>query len=500
MSSSERDVRIGKLAQLRELGIQPYPERWERSHSVAAVRALAEGLTLEPGGSAEGGEQVRVAGRLMAYRSMGKLAFGQIQDVSGRLQIALNQRTLEKDACKRFDKLFDLGDHVGVQGRLFVTKRGELTVNVEAYHMLGKALRPLPEKWHGLQQQEACWRQRYLDLITNSETRKRFRQRAAVIRTMRAFLDAHDFEEVDTPVLTARASGAMARPFASHHNALDMEVFLRIAPETYLKRLVVGGFERVYEFARCFRNEGLDPSHLQDFTMLEWYVAYWNYEDNMAFTERLIKHTIEEVGGSLQVQFGGREVDFAGTWPRRSLRDLIFDDCGIDIDVHETAGSLRQAIRDAGVEIEHTPGEMDKLGRGNLVDRLYKVVSRPKIVEPLFVIAHPADLSPLARRNDRDPSRADRFQLVVCGWEIVNAYSELVDPLLQRECLEQQAQARQDGDDEAMAMEEDYLVAMEYGMPPISGFGLGIDRFVALLTGAENLRDVVLFPLMRPTS
>jgi lysyl-tRNA synthetase class 2 len=277
-----------------------------------------------------------------------------------------------------------------------------------------------------------------------------------------------------------------------------MDVVLRIAPETYLKRLIVGNYDRVYEFARCFRNEGMDPSHLQDFTMLEWYGAYWNFADNMDFTQRLIQHTLGEVKGTLRLEFGGKATDFSGTWPRRRLRDMILDDSGIDIDVHSDADGLRRAIRDRGIRIELKPEELDKLSRGSLVDQLYKKVSRPRIEDPVFVTSHPADLSPLARRNDANPAIVDRFQLVVHGWEIVNAYSELVDPLDQRRRLEEQASAREHGDAEAMELDEEYLLSMEHGMPPISGFGMGIDRFAALLTGQQNLRDVVLFPLLRP--
>jgi len=499
MADSVRDVRKAKLALMRQEGVNPYPDRYERTHTLAEARAAAEPLALVAGENArDDGPTFRLAGRLMAYRDMGKLTFGSIADASGKLQVALNLRVLGADLYKRFHAWFDVGDFVGVEGKLFVTKKGELTIEVRGYTFLGKALLPLPEKWHGLQDRELCWRNRHLDLVMNEETRARFRLRTRVIREMRAFLDAHAFEEVETPILCAHASGAMARPFHSHHNSLDMEVVLRIAPETYLKRLIVGNYDRVYEFARCFRNEGMDPSHLQDFTMLEWYAAYWNFIDNMDFTERLIKTTIEKVKGTLDVELGGKKTSFAGAWPRRSLRELILSDSGIDIDLCEDAEALRKAITEKGVRLETKPGEFEKLGRGNLVDQLYKKVSRPKIENPLFVTSHPADLSPLARRNDANPKQVDRFQLVVHGWEVVNAYSELVDPIDQRARLEEQAQARKGGDEEAMVMEEDYLDAMEHGMPPISGFGLGIDRFAALLSGAENLRDVVFFPLMRP--
>jgi lysyl-tRNA synthetase class 2 len=499
MADSIRELRLKKIEDLRAQGVNPYPDRFPRTHTLAEARAEGERARLKAGEALPPDAPVlRLAGRLMAFRDMGKLTFGSLQDGTGRLQISLNVATLGAQGYARFQKTIDVGDFLGVAGRLYVTRRGELTVDVSEWALLGKAIRPLPEKWHGLQDQELRWRQRYLDLVMNEETRERFRTRTRLVRVMREILDRAGFEEVETPILCAHASGAMARPFVTHHNSLDLDVYLRIAPETYLKRLIVGGYDRVYEFARCFRNEGMDPSHLQDFTMLEWYAAYWNFADNMEFTEKLIKETLERVAGSLRVEFGGKATDFSGSWPRRRLRDMILEDAGIDIDRERTADELRAAIGRAGIRLELKAGEIERLSRGNLVDQLYKKVSRPKIGNPVFVTSHPADLSPLARRNDENPEIADRFQLVVCGWEIVNAYSELVDPIDQRRRLEEQAAARQKGDEEAMVMEEDYLVAMEYGMPPISGFGMGIDRFCALLTGQENLRDVVLFPLMRP--
>jgi lysyl-tRNA synthetase class 2 len=495
MSDSIRDARLKKVEALRARGVNPYPERFDRTHTLAEARAEGEKLGPKPGEPAQPTfPEMRLCGRLMAFRDMGKLTFGRIEDSSGKLQIALNQADLGKERYKELMGDLDVGDFVGVEGRLFVTKKGELTIGGARVTLLGKCLRPLPEKWHGLVDQELRWRHRYLDLVMNEETRARFRLRSQVVRTMREFLDAHRFEEVETPVLCGHASGAMARPFVAHHHSLDLDVFLRIAPETYLKRLIVGGYDRVYEFARCFRNEGMDPSHLQDFTMLEWYAAYWNFVDNMDFTERLVQHTLEKTRGTLVVEFGGKKTDFGGKWPRKTLRELILEDSGIDIDAFPTADALRAETKAKGIRLE----DAEKLGRGNLIDALYKKVSRPKIASPLFVTSHPTDLSPLARRNDANPAQVDRFQLVVHGWEVVNAYSELVDPITQRRALEEQAQAREGGDEEAMVMEEDYLLAMEYGMPPISGFGMGIDRFVALLSGQENLRDVVLFPLMRP--
>lgn len=481
-----RQTRIDKQAALAEEGVHPHPDRFATTHDLAAAAALPEGST------------VRVAGRIVGVRTMGKLSFAHLQDLHGTLQVAIARDSLDPDPeaskalYQRFVKKVDRWDFIGVEGELFRTKTGEITVQVRAWSFLGKALQPPADKWKGQRNTEMNWRRRYVDLLANAESRERFRVRGRVIRALRAHLDAHGFDEVDTPVLCNQASGALARPFTSHHNALDMEVVLRIAPETYLKRCVVAGYNRVYEFARCFRNEGWAPSHLQEFTMLEFYAAYWNYEDNMAFTESLIRHVVREATGGLVVRRGESEIDFGQPWPRVSLRDLILQHAAIDIDAHPTAASLRAAIAAAGVELERP-----EAGRGSLIDQLYKRTARPKLIQPTFVIRHPIDLSPLARRADDNPAVADRFQLVVDTWELLNAYSELVDPLDQRARLEEQARLRADGDDEAMPLDEDYLLAMEHGMPPISGWGMGIERFVALLTNAPNLRDVVLFPLMR---
>ena len=482
----QRDVRLKKLERLRAAGINPYPDRYERTHTLAEARALPEGTG-----------DVRVAGRIMTQRIMGKLSFATLQDASGRCQIAIQIDAVGEEFYKQiWKKLIDIGDFIGVSGRMMVTRTGEPTVNAEEVTFLGKALRPLPEKFHGLQDRELCYRQRYLDLIMNRETMERFMLRTRLVRVIRSFLEQHRFEEVETPALQTKPSGAAARPFVTHHNALDMPVYLRIAPETWLKRLIVGGYDRVFEFARCFRNEGMDPSHLQDFTMLEYYAAWWNYEDNMRFTEKLFQHMLQEVMGTLEVPIGEHLVDFSGTWPRVSFRDLLLEDCGIDIEVDADAEALRRRIAEKGIEIPDV--DLTVLGFGSIVDQLYKKVSRPRLKGPVFLVQHPIELSPLARRSDRNPALTDRFQLVIAGWEIVNAYSELVDPLDQRARLEEQAKLKQGGDVEAMEMDEDYILCMEHGMPPISGWGMGIDRLCALLTNQPNLRDVVLFPLMKP--
>lgn len=487
MANDQREVRLQKLAALKAAGVKPYADRYPTTHSLVAAREAAE---------AGQGTPVRVAGRVMTARAFGKLTFAHLLDASGRCQVALDASVVGEEALERFDRLVDLGDFVGIEGTTFQTKKGEPTVRATSWTFLAKALRPLPEKWHGLADRETCYRERHLDLLVNPETRERFRLRTRVVRELRAYLDAHGFEEVDTPVLSAKATGALARPFVTHHHALDMACALRIAPETWLKKCVAGGIERVYELARCFRNEGMDPSHLQDFTMCEWYAAYWDFRDNMDFTEGLILHLLDRAVGSRRVRFGERELDFAPPWPRVRLRDLVLKDSGIDYDACPDAASLRAAIAAKGLRLDRD--DLDRLGRGALIDVLYKKVSRPRLVAPVFVTGHPIDLSPLARRNDDDPRVVDRFQLVVNTWEVVNAYSELVDPVDQRERFEAQMRARADGDDEAMELDEDYLACMEHGMPPMSGFGMGIDRFVCLVTGQENLRDAVLFPLMRP--
>jgi lysyl-tRNA synthetase class 2 len=480
---------------LRAAGVAVWPERYAKTHDAAAARALFERVEpslKEPG--AETAETVSVAGRVVLFRPMGKLVFGQVQDARGRIQFALRKDALGPERFRLLLDNLDLGDFLGVAGPLFRTRTGEVTVRAAEAVFLGKALRPLPEKWHGLGDREACYRQRYLDLIGNQGTIDRFRLRSAFVRETRRHLEENGFEEVETPVLMSKPSGALARPFRTHHEALDLDVYLRIAPETYLKRLVVGGYERVYEFARCFRNEGMDPSHLQDFTMLEWYAAYWNYEDNMRYTESLLREVLGRLFGAGPLTVRGRKVDLSKEWPRVRLLDLIEERAGIRVREHPEAADLRKAIAAKGIVVE----DAARMGWGSLVDALYKKACRPHLDGPVFLVGHPIESSPLARRSDADPRSADRYQLVVAGWEIVNAYSELVDPVDQRERLAAQAKARAGGDAEAMEMDEDYLLAMEHGMPPISGFGMGVDRVLALFAGVDNLRDVVFFPLVRP--
>lgn len=477
--------RVNQIDQLRELGVNPYPDRFEKTHSLTEAFQCEEGTT-----------GIRITGRIIANRPMGKLAFAHIRDAEGKIQLCFTVDETGKDEFKFYKKYVDVGDFVGVEGNLFITKKGEKTIMVKSFQILAKALRALPEKWHGLTDQETRYRQRYLDLIVNEETRNRFNVRRNVIKEIRRYLEDNRFVEVETPILQTKPSGALAKPFVTHHNAFEIDATLRIAPETYLKRLIVGGYDRVFEFAQCFRNEGVSQEHLQEFLMLEYYAAYWNYKDNMDFTEKLVQHTLEKVLGTLTVEFQGRTIDFSGTWKRRSFQELILEDSGIDIYQNRTREELLAAMDEKGIKLDDV--KLDNLGWGALVDALYKKTSRPKITSPVFLTSHPIELSPLARANDEDPSITDRFQLVVAGMEICNAYSELVDPVDQFNRFQQQQELRDAGDDEAMPADEDYVTCMEYGMPPISGWGMGIDRFVALITDEENIKNTVYFPLMKP--
>jgi lysyl-tRNA synthetase class 2 len=483
--TNEFESRRQKLETIAASGEIPYKDRYAVTHD------LDEALRLE-----DGTEGVSVAGRIVGLRKMGKMTFGHIGDIDGRFQFLMKKDFLE-DSYQRFKDTVDTGDYIGLRGEIFTTRTQEKTLVVREWILLSKSLRPLPEKFHGITDKEQKYRKRYLDLISSRESVRRFQLRNTFINTVRGYLNRHKFVEIDTPVLINKASGALAKPFKTHYNALDIDVFLRIAPETYLKRAIAGGYNRVYEFARCFRNEGIDPSHLPDFTMLEYYAAYWDYQDNMAFTEDLIKTAVRETIGSLQFTYQGTAIDLDGAWARKSFRELILQDSGIDLTRAGDKAKLVEAITKNGIVIERDikdPG----IGYGTLVDLLYKKVSRPKLIAPTFLIEHPLDISPLARKNDANPSIVDRFQLVINGWEVVNAYSELIDPIDQMERFQSQLQARERGDLEAMETDEDFVTCMEYGMPPMSGWGMGIDRFVALLTDTEHLRDVVLFPLLRP--
>lgn len=481
------EIRRQKLDFVREHQ-NPYPERFPVTHE------LTEAIKLE-----DGTKEVAVAGRILSIRKMGKLCFVTIGDIYGKLQVVIRKDDVGEEAYEFFRQGFDIGDFLGVFGEIFTTQTEEKTIRAKNLMFLGKAFKPLPEKFHGITDKDSCYRQRYLDLIMNEDTRNRFLSKFQMIKEIRRYLEDEGYLEVETPVLIDKPSGATARPFISHHNALDMEVSLRIAPETYLKRCVVGGIPKVFEFARCFRNEGMDATHLQDFTMLEGYCAYYSYIDNMRFLQTMLANVIKKVFGSSLIKVGNQSIDFSGEWRVVSFRELLIKDCGIDINAYASTESLLDRIKEEGIEL-HSETPIEQLSKGNLIDLLYKKVSRPKIISPTFLTEHPTSLSPLARANDDNNEIVDRFQLIINGAEVINAYSELVDPVEQKKRLLEQAMAKANGDEEAMTMDYDYITAMEYGMPPISGWGMGVDRFLQVITGQENLRDTVLFPIMRPLS
>lgn len=479
-------VRFEKEEKIKEYGIDNRPERYERTTDIEGARKLADGE-----------KNISVAGRILSKRKMGKISFIHIGDITGKIQLVIKRDDLGEEEYKKMHEITDIGDFIGVKGEVFTTQAGEKSIQVYEYTFLGKAYRPLPEKFHGLVDQEIIYRERHLDLITNDEAKARFLLRSKFIKLMREYLDNNGFIEVDTPALQNTASGATARPFVAHHNAYDMDVFLRISPELTLKKLIIGGFNNVYEVARDFRNEGIDKSHLQDFTMVEGYSAYWNYEDNMKFIKEMVIYIFNKLfDGNLVIKIGDKDIDFGGDWEIVSFRDLVLRDCGIDIDKYPTASELLSEIRANNIELEDE--NIESLGRGNLIDALYKKVSRPKIIKPTYLIKHPIDLSPLARANSQNSQLTDRFQLIVNGQEIINGYSELVDAKEQERRLIEQSKLKANGDEEAMSIDNEYIKAMEYGMPPISGWGLGVDRFLQFLTNSDNIRDVVLYPLMRP--
>ena len=483
--SEQELVRRGKLDSIREY-CNPYPEKYEITHSIKEARELEDGIT-----------NIKIAGRIIFLRKMGKLSFMRIRDIESSIQVSMQLDLVGEDAYKFMKSNIDVGDFIGVTGEIVTTQTGEKTLKTHEFTFLGKALRPLPEKFHGLADQEIKYRNRYVDLIMNEDARERFLLRSKLIWEIRSYLNSKEYIEIETPILNNKASGALARPFTTHHNALDIDLYLRIAPETYLKRAIVGGFTKVYEFARCFRNEGMDTTHLQDFTMLEGYGAYLNYKDNMKFLREMIQTVVKNLFGTLEITINKEKVDISGEWESISMRDLILKYCPIDIYEYDTKEALLNKIKEEKLEIDSdTP--LEDMGFGNLVDQLYKKVARPHVVKPIFLTEHPISLSPLARANDDNKNITDRFQLVINGAEIINAYSELVDPIEQERRLIEQANLKSDGDEEAMMMDRDYINAMEYGMPPISGWGIGIDRLVQILTDADNIKDCVMFPLMKP--
>jgi lysyl-tRNA synthetase, class II len=478
-----------KLQALRSQGIEPYQSRFDRTHNSAEAITLFEQAEKSAGAEART-DRVALAGRLVAIRVMGKATFAHIQDFAGRIQLLAKVDKLGEEAYKRFTDL-DLGDIIGVHGTLFRTRRGEITVEIEDYVLLAKALRPLPEKYHGLKDKELRYRQRYLDLIANPEVMEVFRSRSRLVEETRTFLRGRSFVEVETPVLQTLAGGAAARPFRTHHNALDMDLYLRIALELYLKRLIIGGYDRVFEIGRIFRNEGMDQWHSPEYTMLELYQSYTDVEGMMELTESLVMHLVERVKGSPTIQYQGQEIQFTRPFKRIEMVEAVSQVVGQDVSKADVP-ALLALIKKYNIEPKQ-PG----LGWGGLVAELFEELVQDTLIQPTFVLGHPVEVSPLARRRTSDPRLTDRFELFIAGEEIANAFSELNDPDDQRARFEDQARARAAGDEETHPMDEDFLTALEYGFPPTGGMGLGIDRLVAILTDQPSLRDVILFPSLR---
>ncbi len=478
-----RAVRLAKLEALRELGVDPYPVAFARSDEAAALETRYAEL---PAGT-DTGDTVRVAGRIRALRNSGM--FIDLHDASGKIQIFGHKDFLPTEGMATL-KLLDIGDLIGVEGQVRRTPRGELTVNAVALTVLAKALRPLPEKFHGLADIELRYRQRYVDLIMNPQSRETLRRRSRVVAEMRAFLSARGYLEVETPMLHTIQGGASAKPFVTHHNALDIDLFLRIAPELHLKRLIVGGLaDGVFEINRCFRNEGLSPRHNPEFTSLEIYEAYVDYTAMMRLTETLIAHLAERVTGSTKISYGGTDIDLAPPWPRRTMAELVEEATGIDFMALDARGAQQALDR---LHLEETPTW------GHALEAAFAARVEDSLIQPVHVTGFPRDISPLAKADPKDARLVERFETYVYGWEIANAFSELNDPIDQRRRFEGQMQARAAGDDEAQPLDDDYVTALEYGLPPCGGLGVGIDRLVMLLTDSPSIRDVIAFPTMRP--
>ena len=482
------EQRRAKLERLRARGRDPYPARYQRTHT---TQQAADLLARQEQEAAASGQEVSVAGRVTAMRVMGKRTFVDLRDGSGKVQADLRQDVLGDDDYDAFVDLVDLGDFVGVTGSLFRTRTGEPTIEARGYTILTKALRAPPEKWHGLQDVEIRYRQRYLDLIASAQVRDIFQLRSRIIAAVRRFLDEQGFLEVETPVLQPTAGGAAAKPFVTYHNALDRSLFLRIAIELHLKRLLVGGFERVYEIGRVFRNEGVSTKHNPEYTLLEAYQAYADYEDIMRLVEEMVAYVAQQVLGSLQLTYGDDKIDLTPPWRRLTLREAILDHSGIDFEAHADAASLRGAMARLGVEAPATAG------RGKLIDELLSTFVEPKLIQPTFLLDYPVELSPLAKRKPDNPNLVERFEGFLAGREIANAFSELNDPLDQRQRFVEQARLRAAGDEEAETVDEDFLVALEHGMPPTGGLGIGIDRLVMAFAGQQSIREVILFPQLR---
>lgn len=485
--SEQELIRIEKLKELRSKNINPYPSTFEKTHTIGELQEKYKDL--ENGAELE--DIAQITGRVMAWRTGGKVSFVDIKDESGKMQLFVSINALGQEVYEDL-RLFDMGDIVGAVGKIKRTKRGELSIAVQKVTLLSKALRPLPEKFHGLKDTETKYRKRYLDLIMNNETKELFRKRSLFVKEMRNFMDSKGFMEVETPMMELVPGGADARPFVTHHNALDLDLYLRISLELHLKRLIIGDYEKVYEIGRVFRNEGMSTQHLQEFTLMEFYWAYADYNMLMELTEEMYTYLMEKVFGTLKFEYQGETLDFTRPWKRIDYRQVILEKAGIDLNQYPTVESLIPVLKEKGVEPDI------KLGRGRLIDQLFKKFVRPELIQPAFLINHPLDISPLAKQHEDNPNYVQRFQVLFAGAEVGNAFTELNDPIDQKGRFEEQGKLREKGDDEAQRMDEDFIEALEHGMPPTGGFGVGIDRFFAILANAETIRDVVFFPTMKP--
>lgn len=479
--SELKKVRLDKLLELKGMGIEPFGNRFDRN---AMSRDIVDNFDdME-------GKTVKIAGRIMSKRRHGKAGFANLLDLSGQVQIYFRKDDLGEEKYELFKKL-DIGDILGIEGEVFRTQKGEVSVHARNISYLSKSLNPLPEKWHGLKDVELRYRQRYVDLIVNPEVKEVFIKRSRIVREIRNYLDELGFLEVETPMMQPIAGGAAARPFITHHNTLDMDLYLRIAPELYLKRLIVGGLEKVYEINRSFRNEGISTRHNPEFTMLEIYQAYADYELMMELTENLISWVMLKVNNTMQIEYDGQLIDFTPPWKRITMLEAIKEQTGVDFNKIKTDQAARQAAADLEMKLEGT------YSRGEIINEIFEEFVEEKLIQPTFIYGHPVEISPLAKRNANNPELTDRFEVFMMQREIANAFSELNDPLDQKGRFLKQVEKRDQGDTEAHMMDEDYINALEYGMPPAGGLGIGIDRLVMIMTGALSIRDVILFPTLR---
>ncbi|WP_271401729.1 lysine--tRNA ligase [Salinicoccus roseus] len=483
-------VRREKMQQLIDLGIDPFGEKFERTAYTDVLKEEWDAFSKEELAEKEEASGTVIAGRLMTKRGKGKAGFAHIQDIKGQIQIYVRKDQVGEAAFEIW-KQADLGDIVGVKGVMFKTNTGELSVKAQEFTLLTKALRPLPDKYHGLKDVEERYRKRYLDLITSEDSKDTFIKRSRIIQEMRNYLNQRGFLEVETPMMHTIAGGAQARPFVTHHNALDMELFMRIAIELHLKRLIVGGLEKVYEIGRVFRNEGISTRHNPEFTMIELYEAYADFHDIMDLTEEMIAHIAEHVNGTTVVEYGGEQIDLTPRWKRVHIVDAIKEQTGVDFYEVKSDEEAHQLAKEHGIEVQ------DTMKYGHILNEFFEQKVEETLVQPTFVYGHPIEISPLAKQNPDDPRFTDRFELFIVGREHANAFTELNDPVDQRQRFESQVAEKEAGNDEAHEMDEDFLESLEYGMPPTGGLGIGIDRLVMLLTDSASIRDVLLFPYMR---